>query len=160
MSGSLFKIYGYFLRVQKNSFILCNFLVQTLQCFLKQFANKKLKKTSSKVAQKNSNPLFFLTALTAQTAQTEEFIFQDVAYRPTVYYRTGIWPIKYTELIKKNVLQLLEKSHQFVNLLRKGNAYWPKFLRWSGNVYNMRWHTVQLFTFFMACCAWASAHSI
>ena len=30
-----------------------------------------------------------LTALTAQPAQTEEFIFQNVAYRPTVY-RTGI----------------------------------------------------------------------
>ena len=28
------------------------------------------------------------TALTAQTAQTEEFMFQNVAFRPTVY-RTG-----------------------------------------------------------------------
>ena len=51
------------------------------------FVHKKLKKkTSSKVAQKNSNPLFFLTALT--TAQTEEFMFQNVAKRTTVY-RTG-----------------------------------------------------------------------
>ena len=41
-----------------------------------------------KVAQKNSNPLFFLTALTAQTAQIEEFMFQNVAYRPTVH-KTG-----------------------------------------------------------------------
>ena len=32
---------------------------------------------------------FFLTALTAQTAQTEEFLFQNVAYRLTVY-RTGV----------------------------------------------------------------------
>ena len=39
-----------------------------------------LKKQPSKVAQK--------TALTAQTPQTEEFMFQNVAYRPTVY-RTG-----------------------------------------------------------------------
>ena len=31
---------------------------------------------------------FFLTVLTAQTAQTEEFMFQNVAYWPTVY-RTG-----------------------------------------------------------------------
>ena len=31
---------------------------------------------------------FFLTALTAQTAQTEEFLFQNVAYGLTVY-RTG-----------------------------------------------------------------------
>ena len=35
-------------------------------------------------AQKNSNPLFFLTASSAQTTQTEEFMFQNVAYRPTV----------------------------------------------------------------------------
>ena len=53
------------------------------------FALKKLKKTPSKVSQKNSNPLFFLTASSAQTAQTEEFMFQNVAYRPTVY-RTGV----------------------------------------------------------------------
>ena len=53
------------------------------------FCPQKLKKPPSKVAQKNSNPLFFLTTLTAQTAQTEEFIFQNVAYRPTVY-RTGV----------------------------------------------------------------------
>ena len=32
--------------------------------------------------------LFFLTALTAQTAQTEKFMFQNVAFRPTAY-RTG-----------------------------------------------------------------------
>ena len=52
------------------------------------FAHKKLKKAPSKVAQKNSNPLFSLTASTAQMAQTEEFMFQNMAYRPTVY-RTG-----------------------------------------------------------------------
>ena len=53
------------------------------------FAHKKLKKPPSKVAQKNSNPLFFsLLPWAAQTAQTEEFMFQNVAYRPTVY-RTG-----------------------------------------------------------------------
>ena len=43
------------------------------------FAHKKLKKPPSKVAQKNSNPLFSLTAWAAQTAQTEEFMFQNVA---------------------------------------------------------------------------------
>jgi hypothetical protein len=36
-----------------------------------------LKKPPSKVAQNSSNPLFFLTAL---TAQTEEFMFQNWAY--------------------------------------------------------------------------------
>ena len=49
------------------------------------FALKKLKKSPSKVAQDNSNPLFSLTTWAAQTAQTEEFMFQNVAYRPTVY---------------------------------------------------------------------------
>ena len=52
------------------------------------FALKKLKKLPSKVAQKNSNPLFSLTASTDQMAQTEEFMIQNVSYRPTVY-RTG-----------------------------------------------------------------------
>ena len=53
------------------------------------FAHKKLKKSPSKVAQKNSNPpFFFLIAWAAQMAQTEEFMFQNLAYRPTVY-RSG-----------------------------------------------------------------------
>ena len=47
--------------------------------FLNFFDHKKLKKPPSKVAQKNSNPLFSLTAWAAQTAQTEEFMFQNVA---------------------------------------------------------------------------------
>jgi len=54
-----------------------------VQCY------RQLKKPPSKVAQKNSNPLLFLTAWAAQTAQTEEFMFQNVAYRKTVY-RTGV----------------------------------------------------------------------
>ena len=36
-----------------------------------------------------NSTFFFLTAGTAQIAQTEEFMFQNLAYRPTVY-RTGI----------------------------------------------------------------------
>ena len=48
-----------------------------------------LKKPLSKVAQNSPNPLFSLTALTCQTAQTEEFMFQNVAYWQTVY-RTGV----------------------------------------------------------------------
>ena len=55
------------------------------------FAHKKLKKPPTKVAQNSSNQLFFLTALTAQTAQTEESLFQNVAYWLTVY-RTGPVP--------------------------------------------------------------------
>ena len=67
----------------------CNFLERMLKYFLelkkKDFAHKKLQKPPSKVAQNSSNPLFFLTAL---TAQTEEVMFQNVAYRAPVY-RTG-----------------------------------------------------------------------
>ena len=44
------------------------------------FALKKLKKPPSKVAQNSSNPLFPLTASTAQMAETEEIMFQNVAY--------------------------------------------------------------------------------
>ena len=43
-------------------------------------------KLPSKVVQKNSNLLFFLAA---QKAQTEELMFQNVAYEPAVY-RTGV----------------------------------------------------------------------
>ena len=47
-----------------------------------------MRKPLSKVAQNNSNPFFFLTAWAAQMAQTEEFMFQNMAYTTTVY-RTG-----------------------------------------------------------------------
>ena len=40
------------------------------------------RKKSPKVAQKY---IFFMTALSYPTAQTEEFMFQNVAYRPTVF---------------------------------------------------------------------------
>ena len=47
------------------------------------FCPQKVKKASSKVAHKYSN------CFAPIAAQTEEFMFQNVAYRPTVY-RTGI----------------------------------------------------------------------
>ena len=50
-------------------------------------AEKTALKSSSEISQIH---FFFLTALTAQTAETEEFMFQNVAYWPTVY-RTGLW---------------------------------------------------------------------
>ena len=52
------------------------------------FDHQKLKKPPSKVAQNSSNPLFFLTALTAHMAQTKDSLFQNIAYWPTLY-RTG-----------------------------------------------------------------------
>ena len=54
------------------------------------FAHKKLKKTPTKVAQKNSNLLFFLILPEMpKLPKQKNFMFQNVAYRPTVY-RTGI----------------------------------------------------------------------
>ena len=48
------------------------------------FCPQKLKKRNSKVAEKYS----FFSPIAAKTGQKEEFMFQNVAYRPTVY-RTG-----------------------------------------------------------------------
>ena len=72
--------------------------LQYFQKFFNFFPHNKLKKPPSKVTKKNSNPLFFpyCTELPKRpklqysntVAQTEEFMFQIVAYRPTVY-RTG-----------------------------------------------------------------------
>ena len=72
-----------------------------------------MKKTPSKVAQKNSNSLFFLTAWaaqTAQTAQTEELMFQNVAYRTTVY-RTGVL------LLSLFLFTILEFSYNLIRFL-------------------------------------------
>ena len=55
----------------------------------KNFAHKKLKKTTLKSCSEKLKSTFFLTASTAQMAQTKVFMFQNVAYRPTVY-RTGV----------------------------------------------------------------------
>ena len=55
----------------------------TLQYLKKKFCPQKIEKTPLKVAQKIH--FFCLTASTAQMAQTEEFMFQNVTYRPTVY---------------------------------------------------------------------------
>ena len=59
-----------------------------LKTFKFFFCSQKVEKPTLKSCSENSNPLFFLTASTAQKAQAEEFMFQNVAYRPTVY-RTG-----------------------------------------------------------------------
>ena len=62
--------------------------------FLKQklifFAHEKLKKNTLKSCSEILNLFFALLPWSAQTAQIEEFVFQNVAYRPTVY-KTRIW---------------------------------------------------------------------
>ena len=64
------------------------------------------KKHPKKLLRKTQIHFFFLTAtaLTAQMAQTEEFMFENVAYRPTVY-RTGV-PDDITILDSTNCVQL------------------------------------------------------
>ena len=62
--------------------------------FLKRFQiiflpSKDWKKHPQKLVRKTQIHFFFLTANTAQMAQTEEIMFQNVAYRPTAY-RTGV----------------------------------------------------------------------
>ena len=62
--------------------------------FLKKLKNKflpikSLKNHPQNLLRKTQIHFFCLTASTAQMAQTEEFMFQNVAYRPTVY-RTGL----------------------------------------------------------------------
>ena len=71
------------------NFILRNFLVRTLQYFQTNFKflapTKSWKNHPQKLLRKNQIHLF---SLLPWAAQTEEFMFQNVAYRPTVY-KTG-----------------------------------------------------------------------
>ena len=56
----------------------------------KFFCPQKLKKKHpQKLLRKTQIHFFPLTAWAAQTAKTEEFMFQNVAYRPTVYKTWG-----------------------------------------------------------------------
>ena len=69
-------------KIQKNIYklFLCNFLVRLLKNNFKNFkffCLQKVEKTTLKSC--SSNPLFSLTAVAAQMAQTEEFMFQNVA---------------------------------------------------------------------------------
>ena len=60
-----------------------------LKYFFFLFPTKSWKNQPQKLVRKTQIHFFRLTASTAQMAQTEEFIFHNVAYRPIVY-RTGI----------------------------------------------------------------------
>jgi hypothetical protein len=57
------------------------------------FAHKKLKSNPQKLLRKTQIHFFPYCPELPKTAQTEEFRFQNVAYRPTVY-RTGILVIR------------------------------------------------------------------
>ena len=55
----------------------------------KNLLTKSWKNNPEKLLRKTQIHFFFLTAWAAQTTPTEEFMFQNMAYRPTVY-RTGM----------------------------------------------------------------------
>ena len=95
-----------FMWAKKNSkkntkAFFCNFLVLLLKYFLRKFKFflpiKSWKNHPQKLLRKTKIHFLFLTAWAAQTVQTELFMFQNVAYRTTVY-RTGtatvcsVWP--------------------------------------------------------------------
>ena len=101
-----------------------------LKCFWKDFKFflllKKFKKTPSKVAQNNSSPHFFLTAWAAQTAPREEFMLQNMAYRPTVY-RTGELTILTSEQVfvgKKGGMWLAFKAARASCF---DNSFWSSY---------------------------------
>ena len=77
--------------------MLCNSLVQTLQHFLKNplifLTTISLKNHPQKLLRIPQIHFFPLLPWAAKTAPTEEFVFQNVAYRPTVYRTGGLPPI-------------------------------------------------------------------
>ena len=59
------------------------------------FSPQKVKKKHPKKLHRNTQIyLFSLTAWASQTAKTKGFMFQNVAYKPTVY-RTGTWILSF-----------------------------------------------------------------
>ena len=91
--------------------MLCNSLVQTLQHFLKNpliFLTKiSLKNHSQKLLRIPQIHFFPLLPWAAKTAPTEEFVFQNVAYRPTVY-KTEVFSC-FT--LKENIILLVWTWH-------------------------------------------------
>ena len=120
-----------YLIFRKNmSFLLSliNFLVQTLQYFKKCFKNifdlKKLKKHPQTLLR--NTHFFALLPWAAQKAKTEELMFQNVSYRPTVY-KTGVWSHKTTNW------------KWFISI-------WQDQTIFKSNEYNMLWASAHSFS--------------
>ena len=101
------------------------------------------KKTPSKVAQNSSNLLFSPIALTTQKVQTEEFLFQNVAYWLTVY-RTAVTAL-YTNLLVIKCL-LSWKWHPRSSHIRTPNYllynkvgffFWGRVGIWGRNLHEV-----------------------
>ena len=80
--GSKGSFYEPLLRVIFSAFCGQKKFKKKIKFFL---PTKSWKNHPQKLLRKTQIHFFSLTAWAAQTAQTEEFMFQNVAYRPTVY---------------------------------------------------------------------------
>ena len=75
------KVDGICLNISNGPFCILKMKKRKIMKAIKHvIENQQKYKLQAVLAQKNSNPLFFLTASSAQTSQTEEFMFQNVAY--------------------------------------------------------------------------------
>ena len=99
------------------------------------FAYKKLKKSFQKVAQKYS--ITSLLPWAAQTSQTEEFMFQNMAYyRPTVY-KTGFFtsssatasPAAFSQRKSPSVIDSAKAGHTTTFISSNRMVEVRKFLR-------------------------------
>ena len=97
----------------------------------------------------------FLSALTAQTARTEEFMFQNVAYWPTVY-RTGIAnkrnPDPIFFFISRILWNILLKIHEIIDKVGQYVCSWqsPKLERGQFLSPYFSWYLTFLWDF-LAC---------
>ena len=74
------------------------------------FCPQKVEKYTLKSCSEKLKSTFFpLTASSAQMAQTEEFMFQNVAYRPTVY-RTGTKALSFKSMEPINMIGITGKA--------------------------------------------------
>ena len=96
---------------------------------------------------------FFSTASTAQMAQTEEFMSQNLAYRPTVY-RTGCTKVFNKKLVTSQrslkiypwpVQHVLTSSPNFSFIVSFGNLLW--------------WQTSQDSSSWLCKLQWFCSHS-
>ena len=99
--------------LEKDTLFHANFLVKTQQYFRKIFffPRKKLKKL--RCCSENLKSTFLsLLPCASQTAQIEEFMFQNMAYRATVY-RTGLQSLTKWGSLKLNGATPLMLSYEF-----------------------------------------------
>ena len=95
---------------------------------------KSWKNNPEKIAPKNSNPLFFLLPWAAQTAQTEEFMFELPRFCLTLFKIFSLWLQlhRVTSYWKKNISPITNLAH-FSSMYDSSAKYGKKkrFWWWS-----------------------------